>query len=466
MGPAAKVGAFVVLFGVLGLGAMSVLRSSVFAPKLDRYVAEFADAGGVSVGSPVMLAGVEVGSVEKVELTPSGTARLSVSVLEGTRVPKDAVATVPGSLLTIGDTRVLLSGDPGTGTLPPGSVIPGRLGTPMEALGLNLDSALEEMQATLAAVRTVVEDEGLRGGVEKLLVSLDRTTTKFGALAGRVDGLVARNQAGLERSLAAASGSLQNLQAVSVEVRKLVASGELQGKATELLDSLQAAVEQGRGLVSDLRAMANDPSLRGAVDETLANVKVMSQSGTRIAADAEVMAKNGVEVSEEAVVIMRKANKLADEVESLIRKFNKTVEDLTKSGKSLVGDVQVEATLTAETKPGRVRTDLNAIVPVGSEKLTVGLYDAFETNRINLQLVRPIGQGTDLRYGVYASKPGLGVDYALAPRVGLRADVFGLNDPRLDARLRFDLGKSVTGWAGVERIFAGNAPSVGVTVRR
>ncbi|MCC6403795.1 MAG: MCE family protein [Fimbriimonadaceae bacterium] len=466
MTSAAKVGAFVVLFGVLGLAALNVLQAGLFAPKTDAYFAEFDDAGGVAVGSPVMLAGVQVGQVEKVNLTPEGRARLALSIEAGTALPRDSVAVVPASLLAIGDTRVLLHGTAASGRLMPGSVIRGALASPLESMGLNLDSTLDEMNRTLVAVRQTVEDEELKQGVKQLIGSLDRTTARFGGVAGRVDTLLARNQSVMEQSLRSASASLANLQAVSTEVRKLVASGELQGKTTALMDSLQAAVNDGRGLVGDLRAMANDPKMRASIDETLENVKVISASGTRVAADAELMAKNGVKVSEEATLLMKKANSLADEVDSLIKKFNKTVDDITERGKGFSSGVQIEATVMGETRPGRLRTDLNATIPIGQERLSLGLYDAFESNKVNLQFVRSFGSRTDLRYGVYASKPGIGVDYALAPRVGLRADVFGLNDPRFDARLGIDLGRSVTGWFGLDRVFERNSPSLGVTIRK
>lgn len=464
MGPAARVGAFAVLFFFLWIFGMGVLQQGLFAPKRYAYFAEFADAGGVTAGSPVYLAGVQVGSVREVNLTPENVARMVLDVDQDAVVPADAVALVPASLISLGESRVLLTGTPGKGQLKPGAVIPGSLGSPLASL--NLDETLQEVNKTLVAVRDVVEDEEMKQGIKKLLASLDQTTTKFGSVAGRVDTLVARNQGVMEQSLRSASASLANLQAVTLEVQKLVASGELQGKTTALLDTLQGAVTEGKALVSDLRAMANDPKMKAQIDETLENVKVIAGSGTRVAADAELMAKNGVKVSEQAVSLMDKANNLANEVDSLIKKFNKTVDDLTDKGKGFSTGVKIDATLTAESRPGRLRTDLNATIPIGQERLSLGLYDAFESNKVNLQFVRSVTGKTDLRYGVYASKPGVGVDYALAPRVGLRADVFGLNDPRFDARLGMDLGRSVTGWFGVDRVFERNSPSIGVTIRK
>lgn len=468
MAAAAKVGGLVVLFGLLLVGAYAVLQRSVFAPPAERYFVVFQDAGGLTTGSAVLLAGVKVGSVTEVSLVSAGSARATISVDRGVQIPKGSLALLPTSFISIGDMRLQLvpPARPGGDFHRPGDTIPGRLGSPLEAFAPNSAVTLDELNKTLVAFRELLEDQELKGGLKELMATLNVTTKQYGQLAGRVDGLIAKNQGQVEALLVTASASLKDLRAVAVEVRKLAESGELQGKATALLDNLNTAVTQGTKLVEDLRAMANDPKMRGAIDETLANVKVMSESGTKIAADAEIMARNGVAISEEAKTLMGKANALADQVDELIRKFNRTVDDLTKGGKTLGQGIQAEATMTAESKPGRLRVDVNAIVPIGKERLSVGLWDAFESNRINAQLIREVRSGLDLRYGAYAGKPGLGVDYALAPRAGVRADVFGLNDPRFDLRFRYDFGKGVSGWAGMERIFERNAPSVGVSVRR
>ncbi|MFQ3677542.1 MAG: hypothetical protein SNJ74_06345 [Fimbriimonadaceae bacterium] len=106
------------------------------------------------------------------------------------------------------------------------------------------------------------------------------------------------------------------------------------------------------------------------------------------------------------------------------------------------------------------------ILPLSDESIHLGVFDAFEANRLNVQLGRPLAKGLDYRVGIYASKPGVGVDYRVAPKLTVRGDLFDINDPRLDLRARFDLGGGVLGWLGVDRTFDRNAWSLGVGIRK
>jgi ABC-type transport system involved in resistance to organic solvents, periplasmic component len=135
MASATKVGAFVVAFVVLLAAAFALLRKSVFEPPVDRYVAEFADAGGLSTGAGVLLAGVVVGSVESVELAGSDKARVGLALRRGVQLPVGTEALLPASFISIGDQRLSLVPPPeAAGVLPPGSAIRGRRGSALEGL--------------------------------------------------------------------------------------------------------------------------------------------------------------------------------------------------------------------------------------------------------------------------------------------------------------------------------------------
>jgi phospholipid/cholesterol/gamma-HCH transport system substrate-binding protein len=452
-----KVGAFVVLFVGLMLAALAFLEQSVFARPVDVYYAEFEDAGGIATGSAVLLSGVHVGNVREVSLVKPGTARLTLEIWRPTRLPLGSQALLPASLISIGDQRVqIVPPAKPEGFLEVGGTIPGKLGSPLDSLSPDTGEVLKNLNATLEATQKLLADKELKSDTAK----------KFGDLAARIDTLVVRNQDQFAKMLVSASSSLENLRLVSKEVQKLVASGELQGKSKALLDNLDGAVSDGRRLVAELQAFAVDPELKDSLKQTLANVKLASESGPKIAADAEAMAKNGVTITEETVLLMRKANALADDVQQIVEKFNKTVDKFSSGAKSMGQNIEVEATLARESNPGRFRTDVTASVPIGKDKAVVGFYDAFESNKLTAQLQRKLSPNLDFRYGAYASKPGIGVDFATADRVSFRGDLFGLNDPQFDARLRYDFGGGVYGWTGIERVFEKNSPAAGVSVRR
>ncbi|MBS1721719.1 MAG: MCE family protein [Armatimonadetes bacterium] len=468
MQAASKVGLFVIVFVGLLLGAYALLEKSLFAKPNDVYYADFKDAGGVTTGSAVLLAGVKVGQVKEVKLLGPSQARLTLEVEKGTQLPVGSSALIPASFVSLGDQKIQIVAPPTTptGWLSPGATVPGRLGSPLESFGPEGKDTLAELTKTMQSVQGLLGDKGLRQDLHQLMATVTDTSKKFGTVASRVDGLVASSQGQFQAMLRSTSVTLSNMQVVSGEVRKLVASGELQGKTTALLDNLNLAVKKGTQLVEELQSFAGDPEMRASMKDAMANLKVMSDSGTKIAANAEVMSANGVEISEKTSKLMDKANHLADQVDELIQKFNKTVDKFAGPAKSLATGIEYEATLAQETDPGRLRADANVFVPFGKDKVMFGLFDAFETNKVNLQLQKQVNPNLGLRYGAYASKPGIGVDYQVGPRLGLRGDLFGLNDPRLDLRLNYRLGSGLAGWVGVNKVFERNAPSIGVTVRK
>ncbi|MBS1715130.1 MAG: MCE family protein [Armatimonadetes bacterium] len=462
-----KVGLFVVVFVGLLLGAYAVLEKNLFAKPTERYFADFADAGGVATGSAVFLSGVQVGQVKDVRLLGPKQARLTFDLDKGTQIPAGSTAQVPMSFISIGDTRVfIVPPEKVDGYLQPEAVLAGRLGSPLEGLAPEAGKTLEELNKTMVAVQGLLEDKSLKHDLHALMNSVTETSTKFGGVADRIDGLIASNEGRFKGLLTSTAGTLENMRLVSLELQKFAASGQLQDKTTALLDNLNETVKKGNALVGDLQSFVNDPDLRGSLKGTMENVKVMSESGPRIAADAEVMAKNGVEITAETKELMKKANKLADQVQEMIEKFNGTIDKIGQGGKSFASGLEYEATLTQESSPGRLRADANVFIPIGKDKVMIGLFDAFESNKINFQMVKSFGPNLGLRYGAYASKPGLGVDYSLAPRLGLRGDVFGLNDPRFDLRLNYQVGPGAYGWVGLNKIFERNSPSVGVTIRK
>lgn len=267
--------------------------------------------------------------------------------------------------------------------------------------------------------------------------------------------------------IASVAVSLQNLQDVSFEIRRLATDGKFEAQADELMRTINAAAKEGELLVRDLRSYTTDPEIQDSLKTTLRNFETMSDSGVRIASDAEVMSKNGIEITEQTKELMIKANKLADEVSRALEELKGTVQGITqRAGGALIPGVQVEADLARETNPNRLRTDVNVLMPIGRETLVVGMYDAFESNKLNLQLQRSLSDQLDFRYGVYASKPGVGVSYAVAPKLWFRSDLFGLNDTQLDFRMRYDFSSGFHGWVGIERLFERNSPAFGIGIKR
>lgn len=467
MNAAARVGAMVIAVGAMGLYAGQFLRTGA-GPEARTYTAVFEDAGGLAAGSKVMFAGVEVGRVKTVGLTDDAKAEVVLQVKKDLELRQGVEALVPTSLVSIGVTELrLVQARPGTSPHDPSLPLTGRLQDPLEEIVPDFEPTLAEVNKTLASVQTLLADRELKAALVGTLKESQGTARDVGQLVRRIDGLVAENQATARKSLITASNALTDLQKVTSEFSKLVASGQMQEKTLALLDSLNASAVRAEKLVADVQSLTSDPELRASLKETLENVRVASDSAPKLATNMEQMTANGVVISEETVALMKKANEIAENVQGLIDKFNQTVDRIEKGSGSLLPNVQLEADAIRTSGPDRIRTDVNARIPIGrNEHLNIGLYDAFESNKINAQISRPFGPKTDLRYGVYAGQPGVGVDSRVSSRLGVRADLFGLNQTQLDAKLRYEFGQGVNGWFGVERLFDRNRLAVGVGIRR
>lgn len=471
MGGAWKVGLFVLVFGGLLFGGYVVLGRSLLKPATDRYYATMSDAGGITAGAKVLMSGVRIGQVSAVELASAGEAKLTLELKKGVQLPAASTILIPSSLIGFGDNPVLILPGPGPQVMATEATMEGRRGSPMDSLMpeakgtlVELEKTLKSTQALMSEVQSSFSDGKLVGGVTKLMDTSERTVGQFGSLAGRMDKLVIANQAKIGIALDSATLALKDVRQSTQLVAKLLKDGNLTDQAMALLTKLNETSTKATELVTNLNAMVNDPKLRDPLSNTMANVEKMSESGTKMALDGEKIAKNGVVISENTVELTKKANEIADEAKTITKQIQKLL------GGSLGGkkiDLQANLDIIGESRPRHYRTDIEGTVNMGGTPIHFGLFDAFETNRITLQAGMPIHGGKgEIRYGVYASKPGIGVEYQIARGLALRSDLFDVNNPRLDIRARYELGNGFYGWLGANSIFKRNSLLLGFGFRK
>ena len=188
----------------------------------------------------------------------------------------------------------------------------------------------------------------------------------------------------------------------------------------------------------------------------------MTANAKELSANLSALTAKSQDLPDKLGKVLDRAAELEERLGGLVDKVGSVVGGKPKG----LPPVTTQIDLMRETDPGHWRTDLNATVPLSDGFVTFGLWDAFERNRVNLQLGRNVAPGLDYRYGVYAGRPAVGVDYRLAPRLSFRGDLWDINDPRLDTRLRYDLGGGLIGWLGADRVFHDTAFTIGIGVRR
>ena len=221
MKSAAKVGVLLVVFLVLIVASFSVLGRSLLAPRKQTYYVSLADAGGITQGTRVLMAGVQIGSVEKIDLLSPHEARFTLQLNEGAKVPVGSEAVIEGSVIGLGDTPVqIVAPDKFNGYLPAGETLPGRKAGPLDAILPNGGRDLYgHINKTLASVQQLLQDRRLQNDLKHLLETANTTLAasqatlaKFGALASHTDNLISQNQGNLTAMLESTKGTIEQVR--------------------------------------------------------------------------------------------------------------------------------------------------------------------------------------------------------------------------------------------------------------
>jgi len=117
------VGVFVFL-GIVAIGWMALKVGQIGGLGESGYtlVANFDDAGGMRKGGDIMMAGVIIGRVDRVDLIKNDHAMMVLRIHEDVKITEDAFASVRTKGI-IGDRYVRISQGPSEDFLEPGSEI-------------------------------------------------------------------------------------------------------------------------------------------------------------------------------------------------------------------------------------------------------------------------------------------------------------------------------------------------------
>ncbi|NLU83306.1 MCE family protein [Rhodococcus sp. HNM0569] len=219
------------------------------------YRALFGEAGGLAAGDDVVVAGVPVGTVEKISLSDTGDADVEFAVTPDVPLGDTTRAEIKTNSL-LGKRALVLTSD-GSGRLGPDDVIPlDRTNSPF-----SLVDALEGTADTIDQLDTETVGDSL-DAVSDVLRQVDPQLT------GALDGLTR-----LSQSLSTRDEQLRQVFANAQEVTGLLAERADQVDALfvggdQLLTELSARREQIAGLIAGVGSVSRE--LTGLVGENQA----------------------------------------------------------------------------------------------------------------------------------------------------------------------------------------------------
>jgi phospholipid/cholesterol/gamma-HCH transport system substrate-binding protein len=336
--------------------------------------------------------------------------------------------------------------------------------------------------------------------VETLNVTLKQMTPKLTATMDQMQGILKRADlamANIQSATASASRLASNprieqtmnavmadLRDVSEDARRTakVVTAELRATvrrntgrfdelaegAVELLQRLADTVDAARGTLTKLTEQVSDPRLQQSLLETVDLARATLARFNQIASDIHSLTGDpGVQTDIKSTVSSLKET--TEETGKLVKRIGSLVETLQpgKSPRLGVGKPEINIDMFARTQTPRFRSDIGVRLPIGEENaFHLGLYDFPEANRLNAQYETVLKGRGALRYGLYAGKLGVGLDWGAAEKSRFRLDAYDPNDLRLDAKALIRLNPDFSVWAGADNIFKRTTPLVGIRLTR
>jgi phospholipid/cholesterol/gamma-HCH transport system substrate-binding protein len=256
---------------VLGLGGTIWIARGGLSSGYEMH-ARFPWGAGLKQGQPVLLAGVQVGFVDHVELVPDGTLDVTLQIQEQYRIPAGTTASVEANGI-FGDQLIALTPVKGvTGKLAEGDTIPTGEGSPgVAALLEKGDSIALNVRSLTDEARTQFVDGGGVKEVRQTVADLTKLVAQLGQISAEQSRQLTLTQAQLRRTLssvdsATVDSTIVNLRATSASFEQL--SRDLQQTNREV-QGLVTKVSSGPGTAGRLM---NDPTVYARVDTLLARM--------------------------------------------------------------------------------------------------------------------------------------------------------------------------------------------------
>ncbi|MFN7016143.1 MAG: MlaD family protein [Fimbriimonadales bacterium] len=469
----ARVGA-VLLVGVVLLVVGLQFLQARFSDRGHYLIrARFADARNVSVGAPVLMAGVPVGFVKAVALegTPP-KATLTLAIREEVQIPQGATLRLAGGLLLPGETRVEITPpDQVRGMLTAGSVVEGEppldLSRTVDRFAPEIEATLREVRRTLAAARTLLEDQQLRNAMQDTLQAVERATNQTARLLAQAEGLLADNRDSVRRLLANAADATQEMNRTLQATNKLLQDPQINEDLRATLASARASAERVEQLLEQVSQLVADEQLQGNLKATAENVRVASERAIQLADKTSAVLDNAETLTRNLNETLNEAKPVLQQASESFRKVNESLESFATARTFGIRDATYLLDLGYNADLKRYRTDLIATFFLQNQnQLRIGLYDFTESDQLIAQYGTPLSSKLLLRYGIFGAKAGFGVDYKLSEQGMLTLELFDPNNWRGQARLHWRVAQGVWMWGGLDSPFRHNQPAFGVRIQR
>lgn len=266
IGIAAIIALFVLYFGISFLKGVNIFKPT------NSYNIEFKDVTDLTVSSPVVISGYQVGLVNEMTILDNNNILVSVNLKKGIKIPHDSQLKIDAGML--GGARVMLL--PGTSTTyyTVDDTIKGARGSGMlDAVSAALPQVtnlLPKVDSILISLQAVVSHQALTSSLE----NVDQITSNLKVTTSELNRMmlaVNKNVPAITQNMNAVSQDLADLsaQTKAMDIESLYKSIDTSLKNIETLSNQINSKDNSIGL------LLNDRQLYDSITSTLNNASLL-----------------------------------------------------------------------------------------------------------------------------------------------------------------------------------------------
>jgi len=401
----------------------------------DLYVV-VANAGGMTVGAPVQMAGVEVGRVTRLDLTAQRRAQITIRIRQGVSIPTGSRFAIASSGL-LGDRLITISPEPGDpAPIEPGTIVTGVDPFTIDELFDRVVVVARRAEDTLISLNRLISDpalatsltESARNAREITIVmrrvaeNVERTTRALDRTVGAVGAEVPRIAAQLRAMSTDLAESAQRVEALA---RDVAADGETARQVRATVTSIERAAGGVEKMVRDLQGLINEDevrAVRASLDEARRTVSEVRQTVSEV---RQGVGEGRALIGRASSTIQRIQQVIPEKIEiPTLRNIARLEYGLWYDGRRLGNDV----TLT--------------LLPDAPTNYILALREYAGTTRFGIQAGTVLANRFRIRYGLIDSNLGVGLDYSATPQLSYALDLYNINQVTLNVYLKYALAQN------------------------
>lgn len=424
-----KAGLFTVI-GIAILLASIILLRGGFQLRERGYELKLrmTNAAGITTGAPILMAGVEVGRVKRLGLTPERRAELTLRIREGVTIPTGSrFGTATSGVL--GDRFVAITpGPPDAAPIPPDTVVLGSDPPTLEQLFDRLSVVAQRAEETLVSINRLVGDPALRSDIAETVRNTREATAVIRQAAANVermtqalDRTVATDVPAIARELRAMAGDLAGAaREIRTMVRDVSADGDTAKQIRETLSSVQRTTARIDKMAQDLTGLVNEEQVN-SIKRSIAEVQSTISEARQTLGDARQGVAEVRQGISEARAVVGRAGTVIDRV-------NRAIPDrlgVPEGGLRALFRLDYELWYAGTRAGHDVRLTL---LPRSTRQFLFTWRDIGFNNRLGLQVGQRLENSPlTVRFGLIDGHIGAGLDYGTVPGAVFSADLYNIN---------------------------------------